>query len=194
MGRVRGGDANNEGVLERSVRDESFPRTYPKPPMKKILAICAAAALSFGLSARAAQAQDIVDVAAGNPDFSTLVAAVKAAGLVDTLKGSGPFTVFAPTNAAFAKIPKAKLDALLKDKAALTKVLTYHVIPGKVMAADVVKLKNGTKVKTVQGSTITVKVKPGVMVNNARVIKTDVGASNGVIHVIDTVILPPMGK
>lgn len=160
--------------------------------MKKFLAICAAAALSFGLSARAAQAQDIVDVAAGNPEFSTLVAAVKAAGLVDTLKGAGPFTVFAPTNAAFAKIPKAKLDALLKDKAALTKILTYHVIPGKVMAADVVKLKNGTKVKTVEGSTITVKVKPGVMVNNAKVIKTDVSASNGVIHVIDTVIMPPM--
>jgi uncharacterized surface protein with fasciclin (FAS1) repeats len=161
--------------------------------MKKFLAVLAAVVAAFGISSRA-QAQDIVDVAAGNPDFSTLVTAVKAAGLVDTLKGAGPFTVFAPTNAAFAKIPKAKLDAILKDKALLTKILTYHVVPGKVMAADVVKLKNGTKVKTVEGSEIKVSVKPAVKVNNAKVIKTDVTASNGVIHVIDTVILPPAEK
>jgi uncharacterized surface protein with fasciclin (FAS1) repeats len=160
--------------------------------MKKFVAV--AALLGLSLVSRVARAEDIVDIAAGNKDFSTLVAAVKAAGLVDTLKGSGPFTVFAPTNAAFAKIPKAKLDAILKDKKTLTAILTYHVVPGKVMAADVVKLKDGTKVKTVQGATITVKNKGGVKVNNAKVVATDIEASNGVIHVIDTVILPPAGK
>ena len=121
---------------------------------------------------------------AGN--FNTLVTAVKAAGLVDTLKGPGPFTVFAPTDAAFAKVPKATLDALLADKAALTKVLTYHVVPAKVMAADV---KAG-KVKTVQGQELTVTTQGGVMVDNAKVVATDVAASNGVIHAIDTVLMP----
>jgi uncharacterized surface protein with fasciclin (FAS1) repeats len=105
---------------------------------------------------------------------------------VETLKGKGPFTVFAPTDEAFAKIPKADLDALLKDKAKLTAVLTYHVVPGKVMAKDV---KAG-KVKTVQGSELTVATMGGVTVDNAKVIKTDIAASNGVIHVIDTVVLP----
>mgnify|MGYP006161889603 CR=1 FL=1 len=114
------------------------------------------------------------------------MAAVQAAGLVDTLKGPGPFTVFAPTDEAFAKIPKATLDALLKDKAALTKVLTYHVVPGKVMAKDV---KAGM-VKTVQGSSITVATMGGVKVDAANVVKTDIAADNGVIHVIDTVIMP----
>jgi uncharacterized surface protein with fasciclin (FAS1) repeats len=158
--------------------------------MKHWLALGAASLLALSMSAGAAKADDIVDIAAGNPEFSTLVTAVKAAGLVDTLKSKGPFTVFAPTNAAFAKIPKHKLEELLKNKKALTAVLTYHVVPGKIMAADVVKLKNGTKVKTVQGRSITVRVKPGVMVNNAKVIKTDIEASNGVIHVIDTVLMP----
>jgi uncharacterized surface protein with fasciclin (FAS1) repeats len=162
--------------------------------LKKVIALCAAAVLAFGLNARAAQAPTVADVAAGNPDFSTLVTALKEAGLVDALKGAGPFTVFAPTNAAFAKVPKAKLDALLADKEALKQVLLYHVVSGKIMAADVVKLKNGTKVKTLNGAEFTVKNKNGVMVNNAKVIKTDVTASNGVIHVIDTVIMPPMGK
>jgi uncharacterized surface protein with fasciclin (FAS1) repeats len=144
-------------------------------------------ALGLGLSLSISSfAQDIVDVAVKNGSFKTLVAAVQAAGLVDTLKGPGPFTVFAPTDEAFAKIPKAKLDALLLDKAALTKILTYHVVAGKVMAKDV---KAG-KVKTVQGSTITIKTKGGVMVNGAKVVATDVAASNGVIHVIDTVIMP----
>ena len=124
------------------------------------------------------------DVKAGN--FKTLVAAVQAAGLVDTLKGPGPFTVFAPTDEAFAKIPKATLDGLLADKAALTKVLTYHVVPGKVMAKDV---KAG-KVKTVQGQEITVSTSMGVMVDQSKVIATDVAASNGVIHAIDTVLMP----
>jgi uncharacterized surface protein with fasciclin (FAS1) repeats len=131
-------------------------------------------------------AQDIVDVAAKAGSFNTLVAAVKAAGLVDTLKGPGPFTVFAPTDEAFAKIPKATLDGLLKDKAALSKLLTYHVVSGKVMAADV---KPGM-VKTVNGQELTVKTEGGVMVDSAKVVTTDVVASNGVIHAIDTVVMP----
>lgn len=149
--------------------------------MKKMLI---AAALSVG--AMTAMAADIVDTAASAGQFNTLVTAVKAAGLVDTLKGPGPFTVFAPTDEAFAKVPKAQLDALLKDKAALTKVLTYHVVPGKVMAADV---KAG-KVKTVEGSELTVGTTGGVKVDKANVVKTDIAASNGVIHVIDAVIMP----
>ena len=129
---------------------------------------------------------DIVDTAVKAGSFNTLAAALTAADLVATLKGKGPFTVFAPTDTAFAKIPKADLDALLKDKAKLTAVLTYHVVAGKVMAADV---KAG-KVKTVQGSEITVSTMGGVSVDNAKVIKTDIVASNGVIHVIDSVIIP----
>ena len=130
---------------------------------------------------------DIVDTAVGAGSFNTLVTAVKAAGLVDTLKGPGPFTVFAPTDEAFAKVPKADLDALLADKEKLTAVLTYHVVPGKVMAADV---KPGM-VKTVQGSDITVAVEGGaVKVDNATVTQTDIETSNGVIHVIDSVIMP----
>ena len=143
-------------------------------------------ATTLAASALVAQAADIVDTAVANGSFKTLVTAVQAAGLVDTLKGKGPFTVFAPTDAAFAKIPKADLDALLKDKAKLTAVLTYHVVPGKVMAKDV---KAG-KVKTVQGSEMTISTSGGVMVDNAKVTATDVAASNGVIHVIDTVIMP----
>ena len=149
--------------------------------MKKLLI-----ASVMGLSALAAQAAGIVDTAVSAGSFKTLVTAVQAAGLVDTLKGTGPFTVFAPTDEAFAKIPKDKLDALLKDKAALTKVLTYHVVPGKVMAADV---KAG-KVKTVQGSELTVSTMGGVKVDAANVVKTDIAADNGVIHVIDSVVLP----
>ena len=150
--------------------------------MKKILM-----ALSMSLAFGATQAADIVDTAKAAGSFNTLVTAIEAAGLVDTLKGPGPFTVFAPTDAAFAKIPKAKLDALLKDKAALTKVLTYHVVAGKVMAADV---KPGA-VKSVQGSNLTVTVKAGkVMIDKAHVTKTDIAADNGVIHVIDTVLMP----
>jgi uncharacterized surface protein with fasciclin (FAS1) repeats len=150
--------------------------------MKKTLV---ALALGVGMT-MSAFAKDIVDTAVGAGTFKTLVAAVQAAGLVDTLKGPGPFTVFAPSDEAFAKIPKDKLDALIKDKAALTKVLTYHVVPGKVMAKDV---KAGM-VKTVQGQEITVKTEGGVMVDGAKVVATDVAASNGVIHVIDTVIMP----
>ena len=150
--------------------------------MKKSI-IAAALAITAAFSA---QAKDIVDTAVGAGNFKTLAAALTAAGLIDTLKGPGPFTVFAPTDAAFAKIPKADLDALLKDKAKLTAVLTYHVVSGKVMAKDV---KAG-KVKTVQGSEITVSTTGGVMVDAAKVTSVDIVADNGVIHVIDSVILP----
>ena len=132
------------------------------------------------------QAKDIVDTAVAAGSFKTLATALTVAGLVDTLKGAGPFTVFAPTDAAFEKIPKADLDALLNDKAKLTAVLTYHVVAGKVMAADV---KAGN-VKTVQGSEITITTMGGVMVDAAKVIATDIVADNGVIHVIDSVIIP----
>ncbi|TMO22813.1 fasciclin domain-containing protein [Pseudoalteromonas sp. S4741] len=134
--------------------------------------------------------KDIVDVAAANGSFSTLVAAVKAAGLVDTLKGDGPFTVFAPTDEAFAKLPAGTVENLLKseNKDKLTAILTYHVVSGKVMASDVVKLDSAT---TVQGQSVNVTTNDGsVMINNANVVMADVKASNGVIHVIDTVLLP----
>lgn len=143
-------------------------------------------AIALAATAAVAQAKDIVDTAVAAGNFKTLATALQAAGLVDTLKGKGPFTVFAPTDEAFAKVPKADLDALLKDKAKLTAVLTYHVVPGKVMAKDV---KAGNA-KTVQGSDITLATTGGVTVNNAKVVKADVGASNGVIHVIDTVLMP----
>lgn len=131
----------------------------------------------------------IVDVAVGNPDFSTLVAALKAADLVGTLGGEGPFTVFAPTNDAFAKLPAGTVENLLKpeNKAQLVAVLTYHVVPGKVLAADVAGLKSAG---TVNGKSITIDTSNGVKVDNATVTATDIGASNGVIHVIDSVILP----
>jgi uncharacterized surface protein with fasciclin (FAS1) repeats len=135
-------------------------------------------------------AQDIVDTAAAAGSFNTLVAAVKAAGLVDTLKGAGPFTVFAPTDEAFAKLPPGTVEDLLKpeNKAKLVAILTYHVVAGEVMAADVVKLDSA---QTVNGQQLTVKAAMGsVMVGNATVIKTDIACSNGVIHVIDTVLLP----
>ena len=145
------------------------------------LALLAASSTAF--------AADIVDTAiAGH--FTTLVAAVKAAGLVDTLKGPGPFTVFAPTDEAFAKLPPGTLENLLKpeNKAKLQKILTYHVVAGKVMAADVMKMSTA---KTVEGENVSIKImNGGVMVNNAHVTKTDITASNGVIHVIDTVLLP----
>ena len=150
--------------------------------MKKTLIASVIALASMG----AAHAKDIVDTAVAAGSFKTLATALQAAGLVDTLKGKGPFTVFAPTDEAFAKVPKDQLDALLKDKAKLTAVLTYHVVPGKVMAADV---KAG-KVKTVQGSEITVATTGGVKVDAANVVKTDIVADNGVIHVIDSVIMP----
>ena len=130
----------------------------------------------------------IVDVAAANPDFETLVAAVTAAGLVETLSGEGPFTVFAPTDEAFEALPEGVLDALLlpENKDALTSILTYHVVAGEVMAADV----TAGDVETVEGSTFTITTDGGVKVNDANVIATDVDASNGVIHVLDAVLVP----
>jgi uncharacterized surface protein with fasciclin (FAS1) repeats len=131
--------------------------------------------------------KDIVDTAVAAGQFNTLAKALTEAGLVETLKGQGPFTVFAPTDEAFAKLPAGTLEALLKDKAKLTAVLTYHVVAGKVTAADVAKL---TEAKTVQGQSVRIDTMGGVMVNDAHVVKTDIMASNGVIHVIDKVILP----
>jgi len=149
--------------------------------MKSFIAIT-----TLALTAATVQAKDIVDTAVAAGDFNTLAVALEKAGLVETLKGKGPFTVFAPTDAAFAKVPKKDLDALLADKSKLAAVLTYHVVPGTVMARDV---KAG-KVKTVQGSDLTVSTSSGVKVDNANVVKTDIVADNGVIHVIDSVVLP----
>jgi uncharacterized surface protein with fasciclin (FAS1) repeats len=158
--------------------------------MRSFAAACIAlASFAFVAPAFAAEpAKDIVDTAVGAGKFKTLVTAVQAAGLVDTLKGAGPFTVFAPTDEAFGKLPEGTIPALLKDKAKLTSILTFHVVPGKVMASDVVKLKSA---KTVQGEEVTIEVKDGkVYVNGAQVVTTDIVCSNGVIHVIDAVILP----
>ena len=151
--------------------------------MKKLIAISA-----LSLAALSAQAKDIVDTAVAAGDFKTLVAAVQAAGLVDTLKGKGPFTVFAPTDAAFAKIPKADLDALLKDQAKLKAVLLAHVVPAAVMSKDVA----AGKVKTAGGYELVVATSGGVTVDKAKVTAVDIKADNGVIHVIDTVIVPKM--
>ena len=145
------------------------------------------AAIAVSAVTLPAFAKDIVQTAQDNGSFNTLVIALKEAGLVETLKGKGPFTVFAPTDEAFAKLPAGTLEALLKDKAKLTAILTYHVVAGKVMASDVVKLSSA---KTVQGQDVKITTMSGVMVNDAHVVKADVMASNGVIHVIDKVILP----
>jgi uncharacterized surface protein with fasciclin (FAS1) repeats len=157
--------------------------------MTHYLPVLLAGALAMTVASSTASAADIVETAvAGN--FNTLVAAVKAAGLVDTLKGPGPFTVFAPTDEAFAKLPPGTLESLLKpeNKAKLQSILTYHVVAGRVMAQDVMKLDSA---KTVEGQSIVIRrINGGVMVDNAHVIKTDIPASNGVIHVIDAVILP----
>ncbi|HEX6316811.1 MAG TPA: fasciclin domain-containing protein [Gemmatimonadaceae bacterium] len=132
--------------------------------------------------------KDIVETAVAAGSFKTLVAAVQAAGLVETLKGKGPFTVFAPTDEAFAKLPAGTVEALLKDKAKLAAILTYHVVPGDVRAAQAMKL---TSAKTVNGQSLKVMTRDGsVMIDNARVVKADIVTTNGVIHVIDTVVLP----
>ena len=156
----------------------------------RILVSAAVLGASLTLGSAFAKTETIAGIVSKDPQFSTLLAALKAAGLDKTLAGKGPFTVFAPTNAAFAKIPKATLDALLKDKKKLTSVLTYHVVAGNVMAADVVKLKSA---KTVEGSMVKIAVMgKSVMVDKANVTKTDIKASNGVVHVIDTVLMPGM--
>ncbi len=152
-----------------------------------LLALAAVVSLSVPVQAAAPATKDIVDTAVAAGSFKTLATALGAAGLVDTLKGAGPFTVFAPTDEAFAKLPKGTLDALLKDKAKLTAILTYHVVAGKVLAADVVKLKTA---KTLQGQNVKIDASNGVKINDAKVVTADVMASNGVIHVIDTVLLP----
>jgi uncharacterized surface protein with fasciclin (FAS1) repeats len=159
--------------------------------LRNIAAAAAFAVSSFALSAQA-YAADIVDTAVAAGNFKTLVAAVQAAGLVDTLKGTGPFTVFAPTDEAFAKLPAGTVDDLLKpeNKDKLVAILTYHVVPGKVMAADVTGKK--TMAKSVQGGEITVDGTNGVKVDGATVVQADIVASNGVIHVIDAVIMPKM--
>ncbi|MFM7088362.1 MAG: fasciclin domain-containing protein [Candidatus Paceibacterota bacterium] len=131
--------------------------------------------------------KNIIETAIEAGSFQTLVTAVKAAGLVETLSSPGPFTVFAPTDEAFSKLPKETLDAVLADKEKLTAILTYHVVSGKVMASDVINLKEAA---TVQGGKLTIDISDGVKINNANVIKTDIETSNGVIHVIDTVLLP----
>jgi uncharacterized surface protein with fasciclin (FAS1) repeats len=158
----------------------------------KFAAVTATAiGLAFGSSTAFSADKNIVDTAMAAGQFKTLAAALDAAGLVDTLKGAGPFTVFAPTDDAFAKLPAGTVEELLKpeNKAKLTAILTYHVVDGNVMAADVVKL---TEAKMINGTSATIKVSGGtVMVNNATVTSTDIAASNGVIHVIDTVLLPP---
>jgi uncharacterized surface protein with fasciclin (FAS1) repeats len=154
-------------------------------------AVAAVATPAFADNHGKHAAPTIVGVASSNADFETLTAALTAAGLVATLEGAGPFTVFAPTDEAFAKLPAGTLEDLLKpeNKAKLTAILTYHVVPGKVMAADVVKL---TSAKTVNGAEVKIVVADGkVKVDGANVVATDVKASNGVIHVIDSVILPP---
>jgi uncharacterized surface protein with fasciclin (FAS1) repeats len=172
---------------------------YGAASMKHIL-FAAAILMLFGVAqgisgpvrAQDEPSKDIVDTAAGDDQFKTLVSAVKAAELVDTLKGEGPFTVFAPNDEAFAKLPKEKLEALLKDKEALAKILKYHVVDRKLMAADVTKLGSA---KTVQGKELKVETKDGeVKVNGAKVVKTDIACKNGVIHVIDTVLLSPDDK
>ena len=174
--------------------------------MKKVFAVAIAAALTLAACGSDDEASedtvaedtvaeevvadgDIVAVASGNPDFSTLVAALSAACFVETLQGEGPFTVFAPTDAAFAALPEGLLEKLLlpENIAVLTAILTYHVVPGKVMSTDV----TAGDVATVEGSTIAITTDMGVMVNGANVVAVDVAASNGVIHVIDAVIVPP---
>ena len=152
--------------------------------------VLVAAQATAGHHAKEAKTQDIVDTAVAAGQFNTLAAGLEAAGLVDTLKGDGPFTVFAPTDAAFAKLPEGTVESLLKpeNRDQLIAILTYHVVPGKVEAADVVELSEAT---TVNGQDVAITVADnGVQIDNANVIKTDIGASNGVIHVIDAVIIP----
>jgi uncharacterized surface protein with fasciclin (FAS1) repeats len=158
--------------------------------MFRILSVALISIVMSTAAFAGAMKKDIVDTAVEAGSFNTLVAAVKAAGLVDTLKGAGPFTVFAPTDAAFAKLPAGTVEMLLKpeNKAKLVAVLTYHVVPGKVMSGDLVGKK--LEAKTVQGSSVSINATKGVMVDGASVTSADIETSNGVIHVIDTVIQP----
>ena len=170
--------------------------TTPFPLSRRLIALSAVlvfaisgAAMAGSYGPKKTAQKDIVDTAVAAGDFNTLAAALQAAGLVDTLKADGPFTVFAPTDEAFAALPPGTVESLLKpeNKDQLIAVLTYHVVPGKVMASDVVNL---TSAKTVQGQSLTVSSSDGVKVDSANVVKTDIMATNGVIHVIDSVVLP----
>jgi uncharacterized surface protein with fasciclin (FAS1) repeats len=151
------------------------------------VAFIAGPARAGSCSSSAAAGPDIVETAVSAGDFNTLVTAVKAAGLVEALKGDGPYTVFAPTDEAFARLPEGTLESLLQDKEQLTAVLTYHVVPGKLMASDVIELASA---KTLQGSSVAIDAASGVKIDGANVIKADIETSNGVIHVIDAVIVP----
>jgi PGF-CTERM protein len=154
-----------------------------------LLASSALASETVASTASTNETQNILETAIAAGNFSTLVEAVEAAGLADTLRGAGPFTVFAPTDEAFAKIPKEQLDALIGNRAALISVLNYHVVPGKVVSSD---LANGMKLKTIEGQELTVNITDGsVMIDGAKVVQPDIMASNGVIHAIDSVMMPP---
>lgn len=152
-----------------------------------LVGLCMAGSNSMDAKTDTATEMDIVDTAVAAGSFNTLVTAVEAAGLVDTLKGEGPFTVFAPTDEAFAKIPEDQIQALLANKTQLTEVLTYHVVAGSVMSSD---LENGMMVETLQGGDLSINTTDGVMVNDAKVVQADIVCSNGVIHAIDTVLMP----
>lgn len=163
-----------------------FTRTFAVAGLLASLVVAGCASTSDG-ARKEMREKDIVDVAVEDGRFTTLVKAVEAAGLVETLKGDGPFTVFAPTDDAFAKLPEGTLDALLEDKEKLASILTYHVVSGKVMAADVAGI---TEAETVQGQSLSIDTSNGVRIDDSKVVLADVEASNGVIHVIDTVLLP----
>ena len=152
-----------------------------------LVGLCMAGSNSMDAKTETATEMDIVDTAVAAGSFNTLVSAVEAAGLVDTLKGEGPFTVFAPTDEAFAKIPEDQIQALLANKTQLTEVLTYHVVAGDVMSSD---LENGMMVETLQGGNLSINTTEGVMVNDAKVVQADIVCTNGVIHAIDTVLMP----
>ena len=183
-----GPGCNNAGMTPTGYKNGYQPAIYQLTPGDRAAARAYPAGMGYGHSAGSDAQADIVGTASAAGSFETLVGAVKAADLVNTLKGEGPFTVFAPTDAAFAKLPRAQLEALLADKDALTKVLTYHVIQGRVEATEVVKLSS---LETIEGQPVNIHVGESVMVNNAKVLKTDISTSNGLIHVIDTVMLPP---
>lgn len=156
---------------------------------RTLMAATATFALTAGSVFAESHSMDIVDTAIDAGNFTTLVAAIEAAGLVDTLKGEGPFTVFAPTDEAFAALPEGTVEDLLADPDALAAILTYHVVPGAVMSGD---LSDGMTATTVNGADVTITTEGGVMVNDANVTTADIAASNGVIHVIDAVMMPPM--
>ena len=183
-----GPGCNYTGMKPSGYQRGYQPAIYQLTPGDRASVRAYPAGMGYGHSAASNAQADIVGTASAAGSFETLVGAVKAADLVNTLKGDGPFTVFAPTDAAFAKLPRAQLEALMADKDALTKVLTYHVVQGRVEAADVVKLSS---VETIEGQPVKISVGEAVMVNNAKVVKNDISTSNGVIHVIDTVMLPP---